>query len=86
MLGFIAQAEPDVPQAGDELEEARWFDAGEVRAGLAADWAHASAEGEGIVLSAPISIARWLVERWLAEHSGAEHASAEHARGAEPVS
>jgi NAD+ diphosphatase len=67
MLGFIAHAEPDEPSAGDELEEARWFEPEEVRAGLAADWAHADAEGEGIVLSAPISIARWLVERWLAE-------------------
>jgi hypothetical protein len=38
-----------------------------VRAGLAADWAQADADGEGIILSAPISISRWLVERWLAE-------------------
>jgi NAD+ diphosphatase len=67
MLGFIAQAEPDEPQAGEELEDVRWFDADEVRAGLAADWTNAGAEGEGIILSAPISISRWLVERWLAE-------------------
>jgi len=67
MLGFIARAEPDEPQAGDELEDARWFDADAVRAGLAADWANADAEGDGIILSAPISISRWLVERWLAE-------------------
>jgi NAD+ diphosphatase len=67
MLGFIALAEPDAPRAGEELEDARWFDAGEVRAGLAADWANADAEGEGIILSAPVSISRWLVERWLAE-------------------
>jgi NAD+ diphosphatase len=67
MLGFIALAEPDAPQAGEELEDARWFDIDEVRAGLAADWANAGAEGEGIILSAPISISRWLVERWLAE-------------------
>jgi NAD+ diphosphatase len=67
MLGFIALAEPDEPQAGEELEDARWFDVGEVRAGLAADWANAGADGEGIILSAPISISRWLVERWLAE-------------------
>jgi NAD+ diphosphatase len=67
MLGFIAMAEPDEPRAGDELEDARWFDVDEVRAGLAADWANADAEGEGIILSAPISISRWLVERWLAE-------------------
>lgn len=71
MLGFIATAEPDEPVVGDELEDARWFDADTVRAGLAADWKTAAAEGEGIVLSAPISIARWLVERWLAELPGA---------------
>lgn len=69
MLGFIARAEPDEPKAGEELEDARWFGADEVRAGLAADWknADAAAEGDGIILSAPISISRWLVERWLAE-------------------
>lgn len=66
MLGFIARAEPDTPVAGDELEDVRWFDADQVRAGLDADWRHADAEGEGIVLSAPVSISRWLAERWLA--------------------
>ena len=65
MLGFIALAEPDEPQAGEELEDARWFDADEVRAGLAADWTRADADGEGIVLSPPISISRWLAEYWL---------------------
>jgi NAD+ diphosphatase len=67
MLGFIATAEPDEPQVGDELEDARWFDADAVRAGLAADWKGAAPEGEGIVLSSPISIARWLAGRWLQE-------------------
>ena len=70
MLGFMATAEPDTPVVGDELEDARWFDADAIRAGLARDWRHAEAEGEGIVLSAPISIARWLVEQWLAEVTG----------------
>ena len=65
MLGFIAQAEPGEPVVGDELEDARWFDRDEVRAGLAHDWRHAPVDGEGIVLSSPISIARWLIERWL---------------------
>jgi len=66
MLGFIARAEPDEPVAGDELEDVRWFEPDEVRAGLAADWSKAEAEGEGIILSAPVSISRWLAERWLA--------------------
>ncbi|MDQ2701229.1 MAG: NAD(+) diphosphatase [Pseudomonadota bacterium] len=71
MLGFIARAEPDDPVAGDELEDVRWFEADQVRAGLAADWAAvdgrgADAEGGGIILSAPVSISRWLAERWLA--------------------
>ena len=68
MLGFIATADPDVPQSGEELEDARWFDRGEVRAGLARDWAATGEQGEGIVLSSPVSIARWLIERWLGEH------------------
>lgn len=68
MLGFIALAEPDEPVAGDELEDVRWFDAAAVRVGLAADWKNAAAEGEGIVLSSPISIARWLAQRWLQQH------------------
>jgi len=67
MLGFIALAEPDPPRAGDELEDVRWFTADEVRAGLAAEWSGPEAPGEGIVLSASISIARWLIERWLEE-------------------
>ncbi|RZA20200.1 MAG: NAD(+) diphosphatase [Lysobacteraceae bacterium] len=70
MLGFIAEAEADEPVAGDELEQARWFDVDAVRAGLANDWTKADAEGEGIVLSSPISIARHVIRAWLAEHSG----------------
>ncbi|HET8818599.1 MAG TPA: NAD(+) diphosphatase, partial [Xanthomonadaceae bacterium] len=41
MLGFIARAEPDEPVAGDELEDVRWFEPDQVRAGLAADWSKA---------------------------------------------
>lgn len=65
MLGFIAEAEPDAPVAGDELEEVRWFGADEVRAGLATPWQETPPEG-AIALSAPLSIARWLIVRWLA--------------------
>ncbi|HET8818570.1 MAG TPA: NADH pyrophosphatase, partial [Xanthomonadaceae bacterium] len=74
MLGFLSEAEPDEPVVGDELEDARWFHPDEVRAGLARDWRHADGEGTGaeagIVLSAPVSIARWLAERWLEEVTG----------------
>ena len=72
MLGFLARAEPDPPVAGDELEQVRWFDAAQVRAGLAHDWSMPAGAGspeppgDDIVLSSPISIARWLVEQWLA--------------------
>lgn len=65
MLGFLAHAEPDLPQASEELVEARWFNAEEVRAGLARDWSHADEAGEGIVLSSPISIARFVMRCWL---------------------
>jgi NAD+ diphosphatase len=69
MLGFLAQADADTPVAGDELEDARWFDADSVRAGLARDWNALPDtqpdDADGIVLSSPISIARWLAERWL---------------------
>ena len=67
MLGFIAEAEADEPVANDELEAARWFSAEEVRAGLQNDWAQADAEGDGLVLSSPISIARHVIRAWLAE-------------------
>ena len=65
MLGFLADAEPDLPVPGDELEDVRWFDADAVRTGLAQPWGAPPAEGT-IALSTPMSIARWLVEQWLA--------------------
>ena len=65
MLGFIADAEADAPVAREELEDARWFSADEVRAGLARDWRDAGAQGEGIVLPSPVSIARHVVQAWL---------------------
>jgi len=66
MLGFIADADPDEPVAGDELEDARWFDADSIRAALAHDWNAPAVEGQ-IALSTPISISRWLIEQWLAD-------------------
>ncbi|MFT3897822.1 MAG: NAD(+) diphosphatase [Thermomonas sp.] len=61
MLGFVAEAEPDAPVAGDELEDARWFTREEVGAALRGE----SPPG-GLRLSPSISISRWLVERWFA--------------------
>ncbi len=60
MLGFAADAEPDAPQVDDELEDARWFTAGEIGAALQ------RGEGEtgGLLLSPRISIARALIEHW----------------------
>ena len=66
MLGFLAEAEPDTPVAGDELEDVRWFDVDEVRDGLSREWSATDDGAAGIVLSAPISIARWLIVQWLA--------------------
>lgn len=68
MLGFIARAEPDVPRASEELEDARWFEAEAVRAALGRDGAAAESPGDGIVLSPPISIARYLIGLWLDAH------------------
>jgi NAD+ diphosphatase len=68
MLGFLATAQADAPVAGEELQDARWFSADEVRQGLANDWNNASADGEGIVLSSPISIARHVIRVWLDAH------------------
>jgi NAD+ diphosphatase len=65
MLGFLAEAEPDMPVAGDELEDVCWYDAAAIRAGLARDGS-VPPDDAGIVLSPPISIARWLIEQWLA--------------------
>lgn len=65
MLGFIAEAEPDTPHPGQELEAAAWFDVEAVRAALARDWRQADQPGEGIVLPPPLSIARYLIQTWL---------------------
>lgn len=62
MLGFIAEAEPDPPQANEELEDARWFSHEEVGAALRGETAEA-----GLLVSPSISISRWLIERW---HAG----------------
>lgn len=72
MLGFHADAEPDEPQVDDELEEARWFTADEIRrARERGEWGSTHDDGEGPVLSPSISISRWLIEQWLAGQGGA---------------
>ncbi|MCY7355251.1 MAG: NAD(+) diphosphatase [Lysobacter sp.] len=62
MLGFTADAEPDVPQVGDELEDARWFGLEEIGRAIGG----ASRDDE-LLLSPSISISRWLVECWYAD-------------------
>jgi NAD+ diphosphatase len=64
MLGFIAAAEPDPPQANEELEDARWFGREEVGAAQRGETADA-----GLLVSPSISISRWLIECW---YSGIE--------------
>ncbi len=62
MLGFVADAEPDPPQAADELEDARWFTRDEVGAALRGE-----TKDDGLLLSPSVSISRWLIEAW---HAG----------------
>lgn len=62
MLGFIAEALPDEPQAREELEDARWFGRDQVGAALADD-----SGACGLRLPPPLSISRWLIGRW---HAG----------------
>ncbi len=61
MLGFIADAEPDPPQANEELEDARWFSRDEVGAALRGETKEA-----GLLISPAVSISRWLIEMWYA--------------------
>ena len=56
MIGFEAQADGDEPRFGGELEDARWFSAADIHAGVAA--------GE-LLLSPRLSISSWLIRRWL---------------------
>ena len=60
MLGFIAEAEPDVPRPSDEeLEDAHWFTREEV-----GDALEGRTREQGLLLSPRLSISRWLVEYW----------------------
>lgn len=69
MLGFLAEAEPDsVAQAGEELEDARFFDRADIEAALTAEGRGAPDEGP-FLLPSRISIAHALVRGWLATRS-----------------
>jgi len=57
MLGFHAYAAPQEAKAGDELEQAQWFGAEELRDGIA--------NGK-LGISPRLSISRWLIEDWCA--------------------
>lgn len=61
MLGFVAEAEPDPPQANEELEDVRWFSRDEVGAALRGE-----TRENGLLLSPSISISRALIEYWYA--------------------
>ena len=63
MLGFMADAAPDTPRVNDELEDARWFEAGDVA--LALRDAHPE-----LKLSPRSSISRWLIDQWSAAQRG----------------
>ena len=59
MLGFTADAHPDVPQAGEELEDARWFtraEAAEMVAGT---------HPEGINVPVSGAVAYRLIQDWV---------------------
>lgn len=62
MLGFVADAEPDPPQADQELEDVRWFSREDVGAALRGE-----SGPDGLLLSPSVSISRWLIEAW---HAG----------------
>ena len=57
MLGFRATAHPQDVRLGDELEDARWFSADEIRSQVS---------GGELQISPRLSISRWLIEDWLA--------------------
>lgn len=59
MLGFRALADAQPVSVGEELQDARWFAADELRS--------LAASGE-VLLPPSLSISRWLIEDWLSRH------------------
>ena len=64
MLGFAAQAEPDAVRASEELEDAQWFTRDQVRRAQACEADPGLDDGQGLLLSPRLSIARWLIDDW----------------------
>jgi NAD+ diphosphatase len=63
MLGFTARADDPAIRLGIELEDARWFTAAQIVAGLAS--------GE-LLMPSPLSVSYRLIEHWLRETAGIE--------------
>jgi NAD+ diphosphatase len=70
MLGFMAEADPGEPCVSEELESAHWFTVEEVAAACDRE-RDGNDDGEGLLLSASISISRWLIDQWLIEQGAA---------------
>lgn len=62
MVGFRATVDDPTIRVGDELEDARWFAAGELVTAICAD---------EVRLPPPISVSRRLIEDWLVQTLGA---------------
>lgn len=65
MLGFIADAHPDLPRISDELEDARWFTRGDVLEAQRREADPTCDDGTGLLVSPRLSIARWLIDHWV---------------------
>jgi len=62
MLGFVADAEPDIVHTGEELQDVRWFTRDQIGAALDKYGNHSELE-----LSPSISISRWLIACWYSQ-------------------
>lgn len=77
MLGFRADAAPDAPRYGTELEHAAWFTRASLREAIAAGT---------LQLPPSISISRRLIEDWLGEDGQGEGGQAREAAAPAPAS
>ena len=61
MLGFMAQASPaQIPQADDELEDARWFTRADIGRWLDDD----RPQTADVTLPSPLALSRYLIDQW----------------------